>query len=213
MTQRKRLKRLVRARVAKTGESYTSALRHFCDETPKERVMSHPQPRPTPRCSFCGKYQDQVKQLIAGPGVFICDGCIMLCLEIVDAPADEEEQSPAPDRPADVLEDRPLAPDIEARARSFLGDALNSIEAGEPSGTALVDGIDVTSSPTGVRVDVRTARPGSLIGRGGAVAERLRSGLIDVVGSDVSLNVVPIERTEEAAVGTGAADWPTTETT
>ncbi|HKC89947.1 MAG TPA: ClpX C4-type zinc finger protein, partial [Candidatus Limnocylindria bacterium] len=37
------------------------------------------------RCSFCGKRQDQVKKLIAGPTpVFICDECVTLCKEIVD---------------------------------------------------------------------------------------------------------------------------------
>ena len=35
------------------------------------------------RCSFCGKTQDEVKKLIAGPGVYICDECIRLCDEII----------------------------------------------------------------------------------------------------------------------------------
>ena len=34
-------------------------------------------------CSFCGKSQDQVRRLIAGPTVFICDECTVLCLEIL----------------------------------------------------------------------------------------------------------------------------------
>jgi ATP-dependent Clp protease ATP-binding subunit ClpX len=45
-------------------------------------------------CSFCGKPQHQVRKLIAGPGVYICDECIDLCNEIVD-----EEQLPAADAP------------------------------------------------------------------------------------------------------------------
>ena len=36
------------------------------------------------KCSFCGKSQDQVKRLVAGPGVYICDECIELCAEIID---------------------------------------------------------------------------------------------------------------------------------
>ena len=36
------------------------------------------------RCSFCGKNQEQVKRLIAGPGVYICDECIDLCQEIIE---------------------------------------------------------------------------------------------------------------------------------
>ncbi len=35
------------------------------------------------KCSFCGKSQDQVKRLIAGPNVYICDECIELCQEII----------------------------------------------------------------------------------------------------------------------------------
>ena len=35
------------------------------------------------KCSFCGKNQDQVKRLIAGPGVYICDECIDLCSDII----------------------------------------------------------------------------------------------------------------------------------
>ncbi|WP_055665648.1 ATP-dependent Clp protease ATP-binding subunit ClpX [Desnuesiella massiliensis] len=42
------------------------------------------------KCSFCGKNQDQVRRLIAGPGVYICDECIELCSEII---ADEFEES------------------------------------------------------------------------------------------------------------------------
>ncbi|MDR1701293.1 MAG: ATP-dependent Clp protease ATP-binding subunit ClpX, partial [Sporomusaceae bacterium] len=35
------------------------------------------------KCSFCGKLQEQVRKLVAGPGVYICDECIELCNEIV----------------------------------------------------------------------------------------------------------------------------------
>ena len=36
------------------------------------------------RCSFCGKYQDEVERMIAGPGVCICNECIDLCQEVLD---------------------------------------------------------------------------------------------------------------------------------
>ncbi|MEU4523157.1 ATP-dependent Clp protease ATP-binding subunit ClpX [Amycolatopsis sp. NPDC024027] len=58
------------------------------------------------KCSFCGKSQKQVKKLIAGPGVYICDECIDLCNEII-----EEELAEAGDvkldelpKPADIHE-------------------------------------------------------------------------------------------------------------
>ena len=45
--------------------------------------------KPTARCSFCGKPQDDVKKLIAAPGVFICDECVSLCNEILTEEMDE----------------------------------------------------------------------------------------------------------------------------
>ena len=42
------------------------------------------------RCSFCGKTQDQVRRIVAGPGVFICDECIQLCQEIVQEELEAE---------------------------------------------------------------------------------------------------------------------------
>lgn len=36
------------------------------------------------QCSFCGKLEDRVKRLIAGPGVYICDECVDLCQEILE---------------------------------------------------------------------------------------------------------------------------------
>ena len=44
------------------------------------------------KCSFCGKTQDQVKKLIAGPEVFICDECVELCNEILDEEFFEQKE-------------------------------------------------------------------------------------------------------------------------
>lgn len=59
------------------------------------------------RCSFCGKTQDEVKKIIAGPTVYICDECIDLCNEIME----EEYQNEHPDdikqellKPAEIKE-------------------------------------------------------------------------------------------------------------
>jgi ATP-dependent Clp protease ATP-binding subunit ClpX len=59
-------------------------------------------------CSFCGKSQRQVKKLIAGPGVYICDECIDLCNEIIDEelttpPSFDLEHLPKPRQIYDVL--------------------------------------------------------------------------------------------------------------
>jgi ATP-dependent Clp protease ATP-binding subunit ClpX len=45
------------------------------------------------RCSFCGKSQEEVKKLIAGPAVYICDECIELCNEIVEEEYEKEAQA------------------------------------------------------------------------------------------------------------------------
>lgn len=44
------------------------------------------------KCSFCGKSQDQVKRIIAGPGVYICDECVSLCSEIIKEEVDDAEE-------------------------------------------------------------------------------------------------------------------------
>ena len=43
------------------------------------------------RCSYCGKAQTEVKTLIAGPGVFICDECVQLCQAIIAKKAENQE--------------------------------------------------------------------------------------------------------------------------
>ena len=44
------------------------------------------------RCSFCGKTQDQVRKLIAGPnGAYICDECVDICAEIIDEELENDE--------------------------------------------------------------------------------------------------------------------------
>ncbi len=45
------------------------------------------------KCSFCGKSQEQVRKLVAGPGVYICDECIELCTEIVEEELGTEEET------------------------------------------------------------------------------------------------------------------------
>ena len=49
------------------------------------------------RCSFCGKTQDQVERLISGPGVYICDTCVELCMDIVEGiPTKQKAITPKP---------------------------------------------------------------------------------------------------------------------
>ena len=58
-------------------------------------------------CSFCGKSQDEVKKLIAGPSVYICDECIQLCNEIIDEEYSREREDGQPDgllKPVEIKE-------------------------------------------------------------------------------------------------------------
>ncbi len=44
------------------------------------------------RCSFCGKAQENVKKIVAGPGVYICDECVELCTSIIETELYEDEK-------------------------------------------------------------------------------------------------------------------------
>ena len=62
------------------------------------------------KCSFCGKLQEQVKKLVAGPGVYICDECIELCNEIIEEELGEEttvggRELPKPKEIKHILDD------------------------------------------------------------------------------------------------------------
>ena len=54
------------------------------------------------RCSFCGKHQEQVERIIAGPGAYICNECVRLCMDILNEDRVEDDQQPALDMP-DVI--------------------------------------------------------------------------------------------------------------
>ena len=51
------------------------------------------------KCSFCGKSQEQVRKLVAGPGVYICDECIELCNEIIEEEFSEDSEVELKDVP------------------------------------------------------------------------------------------------------------------
>lgn len=68
------------------------------------------------KCSFCGKSQDQVRKLVAGPGVYICDECIELCNDIVEEELGMEQDSdltevPKPREIYDILNDYVIGQD------------------------------------------------------------------------------------------------------
>ena len=79
------------------------------------------------KCSFCGKTQDEVNRLIAGPGVYICDECIEVCFEILEGDFDEFEhksetelpelsKTPVPKEIKQVLDDYVIGQDKAKRS-------------------------------------------------------------------------------------------------
>lgn len=77
----------------------------------------------TVRCSFCGKTQEEVKKIVAGPGVYICNECIDLCKEIIDEEFHEEAirefiDVPKPKEILDVLNEYVIGQDRAKRALS-----------------------------------------------------------------------------------------------
>jgi len=82
------------------------------------------------KCSFCGKSQKQVKKLIAGPGVYICDECIELCNEIVD----------------EELSDSGAGVPLELPKPQEIFDFLNQYVIGQEAAKAEGDGLELGKS-------------------------------------------------------------------
>ena len=74
-------------------------------------------------CSFCGKTQDQVKKIIAGPGVYICNECVDLCKDIIDEELNQQStfelvDVPKPQEIQQILEDYIIGQDQAKRSLS-----------------------------------------------------------------------------------------------
>lgn len=95
------------------------------------------------KCSFCGKTQDQVKKLVAGPGVYICDECIELCNEIIEEELAEDigfkmGDIPKPQEIRETLDDYVIGQDTAKKSlavavynhykRINLGNKLDDVE-------------------------------------------------------------------------------------
>ena len=85
------------------------------------------------KCSFCGKSQKQVKKLIAGPGVYICDECIDLCNEIIEEELAETtdlsfDELPKPREIFEFLNDYIVGQ--EPRQEDPVGRRLQPLQAG-----------------------------------------------------------------------------------
>ncbi|MDQ5841618.1 MAG: ATP-dependent Clp protease ATP-binding subunit ClpX [Chloroflexota bacterium] len=104
------------------------------------------------KCSFCGKSQKQVKKLIAGPGVYICDECIDLCNEIIEEELAETselglDELPKPREIFDFLEQFVIGQDPAKRALAVaVYNHYKRIQAGESSNKKDSEVVDISKS-------------------------------------------------------------------
>jgi ATP-dependent Clp protease ATP-binding subunit ClpX len=100
-------------------------------------------------CSFCGKSQKEVKKLIAGPNVYICDECISLCNDIIAEEVDKEElltpagKVPSPKEIKKILDDYIIGQD---KAKKTLSVAVHNHYKRIETKSAKSDGIDLQKS-------------------------------------------------------------------
>ncbi len=92
------------------------------DETPQADPATA---KHTMYCSFCGKSQHEVKKLIAGPAVFICNDCVGLCEKIVGAETEAEAKEAAPEAKPDFTKPEQMATD---RLLALLASAEKTFE-------------------------------------------------------------------------------------
>jgi len=98
------------------------------------------------KCSFCGKSQKQVKKLIAGPGVYICDECIDLCNEIIEEELSESselkfDELPKPAEIFDFLNQYVVGQDFAKKQLSVaVYNHYKRVQAGGDSGPRSPDG-------------------------------------------------------------------------
>jgi ATP-dependent Clp protease ATP-binding subunit ClpX len=104
------------------------------------------------KCSFCGKSQKQVKKLIAGPGVYICDECIDLCNEIIEEELAETSELGLDDLPKpreifDFLEQFVIGQDPAKRALAVaVYNHYKRIQAGETALKKDAESVDISKS-------------------------------------------------------------------
>ncbi len=104
------------------------------------------------KCSFCGKSQKQVKKLIAGPGVYICDECIDLCNEIIEEELAENsdvklDELPKPVEIRDFLDNYVIGQDNAKRTLAVaVYNHYKRIQAGEKKDVKTGETVELAKS-------------------------------------------------------------------
>jgi ATP-dependent Clp protease ATP-binding subunit ClpX len=104
------------------------------------------------KCSFCGKSQKQVKKLIAGPGVYICDECIDLCNEIIEEELAEAgdvklDELPKPAEIHDFLDQYVIGQDSAKKALSVaVYNHYKRVQAGDTGRSSRDEAVELAKS-------------------------------------------------------------------
>ena len=159
-------------------------------------------------CSFCGKSHAEVKKLIAGPGVYICDNCVLLCKQVLDKELAPQPKKAKPraqtPKPAEIKRQLDLACIGQDHAKKTLAVAVHNhykrilqeppaapTEGEEPAAPGPHDGVEIEKSnilmigPTGSGKTLLARTLGQVLDVPFAIADATTLTEAGYVGEDV----------------------------
>ena len=150
------------------------------------------------RCSFCGKSREEVRKLVAGPTVYICDECIDLCNDIIaedweDAKQKQVSELPKPAEIKAILDDYIIGQD---RAKKILAVAVHNhykrINYGKEEEVELQKGNALLIGPTGTGKTLMAQTLARIIDVPFAIADATTLTEAGYVGEDVETIILKL---------------------